>query len=1141
MGAIASCLPDSAARLTALIDHDHSLLVEAGAGSGKTALMAGRVAMLLTAGVPPRDIVAITFTEAAASELLERIERFAGELLGGTIPRELRDALPAGLSAAQRESIERGAQALDEITCTTIHGFCQQLVRPYPVETGIDPGAEIIDPAAAELAFQDLMDAWLSARFGRDRSSEGLGRIPPMTGAGGSEDFFAELVNTAPDAAVELITKAAEFLKDHRTASAPPAVVDQTVFSRLASAIDDFTAWYNGCLVVEGITAEVVTDLARIADIARELAAGPVTGKKIAELLSHQEPTVCKQDGAGFRQWGKKGKWKDAAKACGKSTAFGEQLSAAGEAHYWACDAAYREFCGALGQMAFQRFVAEFTALKELYAQYKRDAALLDFDDLLHHARNLLATCEPVRQALARRYPRILVDEFQDTDPLQAEILWRLAGEGIPSLAWQERQIRPGALFLVGDPKQAIYRFRGADVATYLAAKNALAVRDPASILEISANFRSQAPILEFVNQNFAGMLDVAQGQPGFVALAPVRQSGDRPAVATFEIAVEDRHKGDRGLIVDELRREEAGIVADIVQRLIGSYPVWDKDRRAFREARAGDIALLAPTGTSLWIYERALESRAIPIATQAGKGFFNRQEVQDLIAVARAIADRRDTLALGALLRGPLVGLTEEEIADEVLGLQNATSRDRPLHLWTDLALVRNPVLKQTLAILQNLARKARGSTPHQLMAEAVEELKARPILKARNRHGAERALANVELVLEMARPYAARGIAEFSGAMWGRWEDTESQAEGRPDAEADAVSIVTMHSSKGLEWPIVIPINSMTKLRSKDQFLYRRQDDSVHFGILGFDNPDYDAVKQAEADEQRRERVRLWYVALTRARDLLLLPLQSERSQDDWLSLLTLDLASLPKLDASIFAGSPATPVAIAANAQDLATWQAEAAAIVAGARRITWRQPSRHEQAIGETVAEFLVFAGPDAVADQQPDVDRPLIQGGRERGLALHKLLEEILTGETPEAQDALQARAAELLAQIGVADNADPADGPSSVEMAASTLRGLELPEIVALRPRLRSEVPVYGSKVDGMTMELTSGVADAVAIAVDGKIDAVIDWKSDVDPDPALVELYRGQVRDYLAATKAPRGLIVFLTLGRVEKVAPNP
>ena len=233
------------------------LLVEAGAGSGKTALMAGRVAMMLTAGVPPRDIVAITFTEAAASELLERIERFAGALLGGTIPRELQNALSTPLSAAQRESIERGASALDEITCTTIHGFCQQFVRPYPVETGIDPGAEIIDPAAAELAFQDLMDAWLSARFGRDRSSEGLGRIPPMKGAGGSEDFFAELVNASPDAAVDLITKAAIFSKTIGPLRRRQRSWTRPSFRDLASAIDDFAAWYNGCQVVEGKTAEV--------------------------------------------------------------------------------------------------------------------------------------------------------------------------------------------------------------------------------------------------------------------------------------------------------------------------------------------------------------------------------------------------------------------------------------------------------------------------------------------------------------------------------------------------------------------------------------------------------------------------------------------------------------------------------------------------------------------------------------------------------------------------------------------------------------------------------------------------------------------------------------------------------------------
>ena len=184
---------------------------------------------------------------------------------------------------------------------------------------------------------------------------------------------------------------------------------------------------------------------------------------------------------------------------------------------------------------------------------------------------------------------------------------------------------------------------------------------------------------------------------------------------------------------------------------------------------------------------------------------------------------------------------------------------------------------MKDTIERLQNLARKARRTTPYQLLAEAVEELQVRPILKARHPRGAERALANIELVLEMARAYAARGIVEFARALWERWEDGDVQAEGRPDAAAEAVSIITIHSAKGLEWPIVIPINSTTVPRVDQSFLYRRRDDSVHFKVFGFPSPDYDHVCQEEAEELRRERVRLWYVALTRARDLLLLPRQT------------------------------------------------------------------------------------------------------------------------------------------------------------------------------------------------------------------------------------------------------------------------
>jgi ATP-dependent exoDNAse (exonuclease V) beta subunit len=1131
-------LPDAAARLAALTDHDRTHLVEAGAGSGKTALMAGRVALLIAAGVHPKEIVAITFTEAAASELLERIERFVQALLDGKLPAELIDALPHGLNETQRGHLAAGARALDEITCTTIHGFCQQLVKPYPVEARIDPGAAIFDPAAAEIAYQDLMDAWLSARFGRDRAAEGLGRIPPIVNAGGEDDFFTELLVNESDRTLDLISKTAKFLKSHRTARATDTPVTAATFMSLANAVVDFVSWYNACGVVEPTTAELIEDLSRIATVARAAASAPMTGRRVVELLFHTRPQACKSDDIEFKQWRRKGKWKDAGKAVGRSTPQSDILSNAGEALYLACNASYQTFCGNIGALAFQRFVSEFDALRDLYADYKRQAALLDFDDLLHHARDLLKDSETVRQALARRYPRILVDEFQDTDPLQAEILWRLAGDGNTEAPWQDRTIRPGALFLVGDPKQAVYRFRGADVETYLVAKRALAQQDPTAILEISANFRSQAAILDFVNVHFSGMLDEAQGQPGFTALTPVRSQGARPSVAAFEVVLGDQHRNSRGLSVDLVRQQEAETVADIVQEIIGAYPVWDRHMQEFRPARAGDIALLAPTGTSLWIYERQLETHEIPIATQAGKGFFRRQEVQDLIAVTRAIADRRDTLALGALLRGPLVGLTEEEIADEIEALQHDDGGRAKLDLWTDPARITHPVLKHTLEILQNLARKVRLTTPYHLLAEAIEELQVRPILKARHTRGAERALANVELVLEMARSYAARGIADFSRALWDRWEDGDSQAEGRPDAEADAVSIITIHSAKGLEWPIVIPINSTTGLWSDMAFLYRRRDDSVHFRVFDLPSPDYDNVLQAEQSEVTRERVRLWYVALTRARDLLLLPRQTERINNDWLSLVTLDINGLPALDLAELDAIVAETAAGLGNTQDLATWEHEAETIAALERKLVWRQPSRHEgpEAPGTTSEE--VFVGIEAFADQLPVVDRDIvIQGGRVRGLVLHKLMEEVLTGETLDDMPALKARAGTLIEQLGLTDQKNASKGLSSDELVSAVQRTIQLPEIAELRPRLHSEVWVYAGTESGKTISLTAGISDAVAISDSGRIDVVVDWKSDIDPAPAQIELYRGQVRDYLAATGAPLGLIVFMTSGRIERI----
>ena len=195
-------LPDAAARCAALAAIDRSLLVEAGAGSGKTALMAGRVAVLFANGVEPKHVAAVTFTEFAASELLQRITRFAEALARGEVPSELGAAFPAGISAEQQAQVQRACNAIDQLTCTTIHGFAQKLIKPYPAEADMDPGAEIIDPAEADLAFEERYEAWLKAHLGGDDD----------------DGVVAELVLADEQGALKLLDELAQFLRRNRDA-----------------------------------------------------------------------------------------------------------------------------------------------------------------------------------------------------------------------------------------------------------------------------------------------------------------------------------------------------------------------------------------------------------------------------------------------------------------------------------------------------------------------------------------------------------------------------------------------------------------------------------------------------------------------------------------------------------------------------------------------------------------------------------------------------------------------------------------------------------------------------------------------------------------------------------------------------------
>ena len=1118
-------LADDAARNEAVSVHDRCFLVEAGAGSGKTAVLAGRIAMLLADGIEPRSIAAVTFTEFAASELLFRVREFVDELAAGRIPAELATALPSGVTEDRRARLAEARETLDDLACSTIHGFCQRLIVPYPVEADIDPGASIMDRDQAELAFSEIVDDWLREELAGD--------------AGG---LLPELVLHDPGGTVRLVGTILDHYRRHRAivhnspATLAPLAAD---FRETAEGFEAFVS------DVEAEEADTVAIADRFRDLAEEHGIAPepeAWGDHVRLLAAELDPELVTRSGS-FRQYRKKTRWIAAARSAGLSRSDGEKLSAMAETHYARCCAAW----SALRQSAASRVLSELVRLlrpvMHRFREHKRSAALLDFDDLIFAARDLLRDHGRVRRALAERYRHVLVDEFQDTDPLQTEIFWRLCGEPLArgdADDWTSFELRPGALFFVGDPKQAIYRFRGADIAAYVRAREAFRAQVPDGVLPISTNFRSCPEIMRFVNRLFERPLSEENGQPGFRALAPFRaERSAGSSVAALDIAVAD----DEGKATALQKRDgEAEAVAEMCARLIGSEPIGDPKAGGSRPCRAGDIALLAPTGNDLWRYEEALERRGIPVATQAGKGLFRRQEIQDLIAVTRVLADRRDTLALGALLRGPLIGITEEKLLDIVWQLPRP--EDRPeiparLDLGVQADRIPHPLARDIVEKLQTLRRRANTTTPHELLSQAVDVLRVRPILLQRHGGRAERALANVDLYLGFSRTYAVRGLRAFAEAMTAAWTDEARAVEGRPDAQEEAVALYTMHAAKGLEWPVVVPINTMTQVRKSDSTVTDRASGRLFCPVFGVDPLGCGEAREAENAELDRERVRLWYVAATRARELLVLPrLDVDASRSAWVTVVDLVLDELTALELGRTPTGSAAEEVHAGNEQTREVFAAQAGAIREQERTIVWRAPSRDESKAGSVVHE----AEPEILADDGDGapVDGtavPPVQGGLNRGLILHKLIEEVLTGETAETVPALEARAKRLIGELGCTVEDDAAHGLNPEELAGCVVRALSLPEIASIRGELVAEFAVYASRAAQTGEEAIAGVADAIALDPEGRPQVVVDWKSDVDLSPETVEHYRAQVGTYLDMTGADRGLIVMMTSGRVVEI----
>jgi len=1118
-------LADDEARRAALALHNRAFLIEAGAGSGKTAIMAGRVAMMLAEGITPKTIAVVTFTEFAASELLIRLREFVDKLTAGYVPAELHVALPDGLSKHHRQNLTVASNEIDEITCSTIHGFCQRLIKPYPVEANIDPGAVLMDSGQAELVFHEIVEAWLREELADD--------------AGG---LLAEMVLQDPGKTVSLVHTILHHLRQQRKMTVDASTTVTAGVTAFRQATDDFVTFVKKVEAKEPETALIVAHFSEMTDGITFALTAETPADLVRLLFARPHPDLCTATD-GFRAYKKKSKWREAAKRAGFSQADGERLDTLAKAHYTDCCDAWNTMLQAVATRVLGDLVQLVSPVIDRFREYKRSTALLDFDDLIFAARDLLRDHEEVRRALASRFAHVLVDEFQDTDPLQTEIFWRLCGEpvaGKDSVDWTTFCIRPGALFLVGDPKQAIYRFRGADVDAYIQTRKAFVTQAPENVLRITTNFRSCPSILHYVNQCFEAPLTAENGQPGFTALDsfhPDRENG--LSVVALDINVAD----EEGKASAERQRDgEAEAVAAMCTRLIGNETILDHKTGECRVCRPGDIALLAPTGSELWRYEEALERHGIPVATQAGKGFFRRQEIQDLIALTRVLADRRDTLALGALLRGPVVGLTEEELLDIVWALPR--SEEVPdalprLNLGVNPQDIGHTLARDMIEKLQVLYRRNNTTTPYDLLSQAVDMLRLRPILLQRHVNYAERALANVDLYLSLSQNYAVRGLRAFAEAMTTAWTEESRSVEGRPDAQEEAVALYTMHAAKGLEWPIVVPVNTMTQTKTSDSAFIRRATGHFYCRVFGVASLGYEAASAVEKAELERERIRLWYVAATRARELLILPrLDVATARSTWISLLDLSLANLPSLNLNHLSPDLGTDAVVAENNQTREIFAAEAAEITARQRHILWLLPSRAESSTEPVVRaetpEILAADAYGAPIEQSMPIN---VQGGRERGVLLHKLIEEVLTGEIEGTASSLHTRAAALILAIGCPIVDDPAQGLVPAELAGCVLRALALPEIAVLRPRLMPEFPVYASTFTDDREEAAMGIVDAIAFGPNGTPQIVIDWKSDVDPAPETVEHYRAQVRAYLDMTETERGLIVLMTRGTVIQV----
>jgi ATP-dependent exoDNAse (exonuclease V) beta subunit len=822
-------IADQAVRDRLLEELDRTFIVEAGAGTGKTTILVGRIVNLVARGrVQMEGLVAITFTEAAAAELRDRVreglERAAGD-----------PAHPA-------DELARCQQAVGEIdlaAISTIHAFALNLLRTYPLEAGLPPGFSTLDEIEQGVAFEERWGTWF---WGAALEEPARGVLRRALLLGLTQEHLRALAQ-AVEAQYDLLSA-------DTTWPAPPAedaLPQAHAAGRTLADLAPLTAH-----AVDGRDDPLAQVVVGAQSLARRLRAATTMDEALAALTDAGQ---LKRTVGSQKNWGT---LPDGRNAC---TAIKAALKAVVDDS--TCVVASHRAATFAAVLALLR---DFT-LAGVAARKAEGQAI--FQDLLVWARDLLRDHPAVRRRAQARYQRILLDEFQDTDPLQAEIAFYLAAEPEAPLTahWAELRLVPGKLFVVGDPKQSIYRFRRADIAVY----DALLRRLPDAPERLVQNFRSVRPVLEWVNHHFAvQMVEAAGCQPPYVRLEPHREACDDAACGVYRL----------GESIPVGAAAAATVEAQTIAALAGSVVAerWlladdgPTGTGPLRPARYRDLAILLPSRTHLRRLERALEDAGVPYRLESGALLLATQEVRDLLAGLRAIADPSDEVALVGALRSPAFACADPDLVRWVEGggrLSFENPGDGP-----------DGPVKDALACLAGFhARRHTLSPPALIEAYLRERLL---VIAAYGEPRPREAWRRLRYVVARARAFTTTGrhtlrafLDWIDGLARAEVRDAES-AEAEPDE--DALRILTVHGAKGLEFPVVFlaGLGSARRGRATGVAVFADRERGVLACRAGaWQTADFDTVQEREKVMEAAEAVRLLYVAGTRARDYLVLSL--------------------------------------------------------------------------------------------------------------------------------------------------------------------------------------------------------------------------------------------------------------------------